>query len=51
MNVVAAKKNRTESEFKSGEYSFLFFTVYYYFFFLPLILMIILMIILISKPQ
>lgn len=46
MNVVAAKKNRTESEFKSREYSFLFFTVYYYFF-LPLILMIIL----ISKPQ
>lgn len=33
MNVVAAKKNRTESEFKSREYSFLFFTVYYYFFF------------------
>lgn len=26
MNVVAAKKNRTESEFKSREYSFLFFT-------------------------
>lgn len=24
MNVVAAKKNRTESEFKSREYSFLF---------------------------